>query len=205
VDKKFSCWKIKQAKTVNAHFGEIGINSLPFLKERGIKFTMQPGVPFCYNWAGAAEGKHPEWNPFPYGNHGFNYDIMLKYPEFFNIVAHPLGSHKLKESCASTDFLWGNTTFWNEAKFNNIEGAAKKAADTIKLGLDSGFFGCLMTHEQRIATLSAKEFEEILKRIDSLLSDRERIFVSYDEIAEYLYQRRFHNLPPFSGEVTVTL
>jgi len=190
VDKKFQDWKIKQSKTINAHFGEIGVNSLPFLKERGIKFTMQPGIPFGYNWAGAAEGKHPEWNPFPYGNHGFNYDEMLKYPEFFNVVAHPLGSHKLRESIESCDFLWGNTTFWNESKFNNIKGAAEKASKIIKLGLDSGFFGCLMAHEQRIATLSAKEFEEILKRIDDSLSDREKVFASYDAIAEYIYNHR---------------
>ena len=196
VDKKFQDWKIKQAKMLNAQFCEIGVNSLPFLKERGVEFTMQAGVPFGYNWAGAAEGKHPEWNPFPYGNHGFNYDKMLKYPEFFNAVAHSLGSHKLKENCASVDFLWGNTTFWNEAKFNNIEGAAEKGADTIKLGLNSGFFGCLMAHEQRIATLSLKEFEEILKRINDLLSNYEKIFDSYDKIAEYLYKRRFQTFAP---------
>ena len=130
---------------------------------------------------------------------------MLKYPDFFNIVAHSLGSHKLKESCASTDFLWGNTVFWNESKFNNLKGATEKASKIIKLGLDSGFFGCLMAHEQRIASLSIKEFEEILKRIDDLLSNYEKIFASYDAIAEYLYKRRFHNLSPFSGEVTVTL
>ncbi len=79
VDKKFGHWEIKQAKTVNVHFGEIGVKSLPFLKERGIKFTMQPGVPFGYNWAGAVEDKHPEWNPKPYGSHGFNYDEIAEY------------------------------------------------------------------------------------------------------------------------------
>ena len=188
VDERFEHWKIRQSKTINAHFGEVGVKSLPFLRERGIGFTMQPGVPFGYNWAGAVEGKHPEWNPKPYGNHGFNYDEMLNRPEFFNVVSHFLGSHKLKDGgISATDFLWGNTTFWNESKFNNIDGAAEGGAKTIKLGLDSGFLGCLMTHEQRIATLSAKEFEETLKRIDDLLSDREKIFASYDKIAEYLY------------------
>ena len=187
VDEKFRRWGIRQAKAVNAHFCETGTNAVPFLREQGVKFSMQPGVPFGYNWAGAAEGKHPRWDPKPYGDHGFHYDAMLNHPEIFDVVAHPLGSHKLKGSIVSNDFLWGNTTFWEESEFNNIEGAAKKGAGIIKLGLSSGFFGCLMAHEQRIATLSVNEFEETLRRIDSSLSDREKIFASYDEIAEYLY------------------
>ena len=187
VDEKFQRWGIRQAKTVNAHFCEIGTNAVPFLKARGVKFSMQPGVPFGYNWDGAAEGKHPRWDPKPYGNHGFHYDAMLNHPEIFDVVAHPIGSHKLTGSIAPNDFLWGNTTFWDESEFNNVEGAAEKGAGIIKLGLNSGFFGCLMTHEQRIATLSVNEFEETLRRMDVLLSDREKIFASYDEIAEYLY------------------
>jgi hypothetical protein len=187
VDRKFQSWGIKQAKTVNAHFCETGAKAAPFLKERGIKFSMQNGVPFGYNWAGAAQGKHPTWDPKPYGNHGFQYDAMLNHPDIFNVVAHPIGSHKLGESIESTDFLWGNTTFWDESGSNNIEGAAEKGAGIIKLGLSSGFFGCLMTHEQRIATLSADEFQQTLRRIDASLSDWEKIFASYDEIAEYLY------------------
>jgi len=187
VDERFGRWGIRLAETINAHFAEIGVNSLPFLRERGVRFTMQPGVPFGCTWEGASQGRCPGWDPKPYGDHGFNYDFMPDHPEFFNAVAHPLGSHKLQGSIAPTDFLWGNTVFWNESEFNDIRGAAEKGARVIRLGLDGGFFGCLMTHEQRIATLSLGEFEEVLRRIEGLLSDRERFFAPYDEVAEYLY------------------
>ena len=185
VDKKFQDWGIKPSKTVNAHFDEIGLNSLPFLKERGQIYTMNP-IRFGKTWI---DEKARDWKPKPYGDTGFNFDYMLDDPDFFNVCTGTKSGPK-DYLTPSFDFLYGCTSFWKENSKNDVQKAALRGAEQIKLGLDSGFFGCLMAHEQRIAILSIKEFEEILERIDGLLSDHEKIFASYDEIAEYLYHHQ---------------
>jgi hypothetical protein len=186
VDRKLAEWGITQAATINAHFGEVGRNAVPFLVKRGVRFTMDPGVLLGSTWAHAAEGASRDWNPWPYGHHGFNYDVVPGCPELFNAVAHPVGRYKLHEQGMGTsDFLWWKTTFWEESPFNDIDGAAEKGAQILKLGLDGGFFGCLMTHEQRIATLSLSEWEQVLDSIDRLTSRWDKTFASYDHIAEY--------------------
>ena len=186
VDERFARWGIRVARTANPHFAETGVRALPFLEERGARYVVSQGVPFGYNWAGAAEGKHPEWNPRPYGDHGFNYDSMPDHPEFFNVVSLPLGAHKLKDgSVEFTDFLWGKTRFWDESRYNRIEEAGEKGAGIVRLGLDGGFFGCLMSHEQRVATLSTAEWEEIVGLTIKLTARYERRFALYDDIAEY--------------------
>ena len=182
LDRQFANWGIKPSETVNSHYENPGVNALPFLKERGQRFMM----------FGSRFGKHysdPEaynWSPKPYGHPGFTFDYMPNYPDFFNVEAHPYKvSPEGKITDADIDFLWGNTVFNNENSFNDLETSAQKAVRGIKLGLDSGFFGCLMAHEQRIAALSISEWEEILKNIDRLTSGYKKIFKSYDYIAEY--------------------
>ncbi len=183
VDKKFSHWKIKQSKTVNVHFGEIGLNALPFLKERGLTYMMNPmrfGKAFI-------DQEARNWHPKPYGyirGIGGIIDYMLDDPEFFNVYAGEILGPK-DYVAPYADFLYSCTPFWNENPNNDLQKAAERGAEQIKLGLNNGFFGCLVAHEQRIATLSLKEFEEVLKRIDKLTSKYNRIFKGYDYIAEY--------------------
>ena len=94
-----------------------------------------------------------------------------------------------KISDADIDILYGNTVFGKEGTATHVEAAARKGVKGISLGLDGLFFGCLFTHEQRIASLRVDEWEAILRSIDRRTAKYPRIFKSYDYIAEYAKSR----------------
>ena len=85
----------------------------------------------------------------------------------------------------ASEFLWGNTIFWDESPENNAVGAAQQALAQMRLGLDSLFLGELHTHEQRIAVLSMGELDEILTLIDRGLAKHPHMKRSYENVAEY--------------------
>ena len=130
------------------------------------------------------------WNPRPYGHPGFTFDYMPDHPEFFNVESHPYTvSADGKISDADIDILYGNTVFGKEATATRVEAAVRKGVEGIRLGLDGLFFGCLFTHEQRIASLRGDEWETILRSIDQRTSKYPRLFRRYDYIAEYAKSR----------------
>jgi hypothetical protein len=186
LDGQFAGWGIKPSRTVNSHFFNPGLNSLPFLKERGETFLMFAGR-FGRSYS---DPTAYTWNPRPYGDPGFTMDYMPDDPAFFNVEAHP---YEVKPdgriSDADIDFFWGNTTFGKESRTNELGAAARKGANGIRLGLDALFFGCLFTHEQRIARLTVAEWEKALADIDRATSRWDRIFKSYDAIAAYAKSR----------------
>jgi hypothetical protein len=186
LDKQFAGWGVKPSKTVNSHCFNPGLGALPFLQERGETFVMFAGK-FGKDYADSAAYR---WNPRPYGHPGFTFDYLPDHPEFFNVEAHPYTvSAEGKISDADIDILYGNTVFRKEAAATRIEAAARKGARGISLGLDGLFFGCLFTHEQRIASLRVDEWEAILRSIDKRTAKYPRIFKSYDYIAEYAKSR----------------
>lgn len=212
VDEKFAKWGIKPSKVLNAHFGEVGVNALPFLKERGQTYTMM-GLKFGKTWA-SSEGWN--WNPNPFGHLGYMYDFMPDHEDFFcvvsslNLITNPNLSRKDDSTAPNFDFLFSCTSFWNENPYNDVEKAAKRGAEQIKRGLDNLFFGCLFTHEQRIATLSIDEWDEILSRIDRLTSEYNKIFKSYSYIAQYAKDKLNSHIKkvshdPYSKKIKCTL
>jgi hypothetical protein len=186
LDRQFAGWGIKPSKTVNSHCFNPGLNALPFLKERGETFVMFAGK-FGTDYADSAAYR---WNPGPYGHAGFTFDRMPDHPEFFNVEAHPyIVSADGKISDGDIDILHRNTVFRNEGTATHIEPAARKGAEAITLGLDGLFFGCLFTHEQRIASLRVDEWEAILRSIDQQIARYPKIFQTYDYVAEYAKSR----------------
>ena len=168
LDGQFATWGIKPSRTVNSHFFNPGINSLPFLKQRGETFLMFAGR-FGRSYS---DPTAYAWNPKPYGDPGFTCDYMPDDPEFFNVEAHPyVVAPDGRISDADIDCLWGNTTFGKEHPTNDLDAAARKGANEIRLGLDSLFFGCLFTHEQRIAVLTVSQWEKVLADIDKMTSN----------------------------------
>ncbi len=193
LDGQFASWGIKPSRTVNSHFFNPGINSLPFLKQRGETFLMFAGR----FGKGYSDPTAYAWNPKPYGDPGFTCDYMPDDADFFNVEAHPyVVKPDGRISDADIDCLWGNTTFGKERATNDLEAAAKKGANAIRLGLDALFFGCLFTHEQRIAVLTVSEWEKVLAEIDKLTSRFDRIFVSYDAVSEYAKEQVRHQDHP---------
>jgi hypothetical protein len=182
LDGQFAAWGITPSRTVNSHFFNPGLNSLPFLKQRGETFLMFAGR-FGRSYS---DPTAYTWNPKPYGDPGFTIDYMPGDPAFFNVEAHPyVVAPDGRISDADIDFLWGNTTFGKESPTNELGAAVRKGVREIRLGLDALFFGCLFTHEQRIARLTVAQWEKALADIDRATSRWDRIFKSYDTIAAY--------------------
>jgi hypothetical protein len=204
-DEKFSGWGIKPSKYLNAHFGEVGFNALPYLKDRGIIFL--GGHSLNEPWL-LESSERREWNPKPYGHTGFILDCMPDYPDFF--AAKAMVGRRMLTSAPNElgDCLWGNTIFWDENTFNDMEGAAKQACMQIKRGLDSLFFGYLMTHEQRIAVLSRKELDNMLTLVDRYMAKYDIIYKSLGYAAQYgknIYNSHIAAANGNRGKATCTL
>ena len=59
-------------------------------------------------------------------------------------------------------------------------------AKQLKTGLDNMFFGLMFTHEHRIeAGFSLNKWDQLLKEIEKDTSDYNKIYKSYEYIAEY--------------------
>ena len=204
VDRKFSSWGIKPSRVLNAHYCETGVNSILFLKKREQNFLMGISVLFGKKYSDPS----PEnWKPYGIkrsdGEYAFIADYMPDYPEIFNLS----NTFPYEERI---DFLHGNTKFEGENKKNDIEKAVIKGTEIITLGLDSLFFGCLLTHEQRISAMSIEEWEQVLNGIDKSTSKYKKIFKGYDYIAEYAKSRYDTkiieaNCNPTSGEIRLKL
>ena len=199
VDRKFSEWSITASKTLNAHFGEVGLNALPFLKQRGQRYLMNPirmGKPYSDTAA-------HKWNVDPYDKPHFCLGVIPEDKDFFNVTSHPGGI----EPGSNSDFLWGYTTFWNENASIDVQKAIEKGIFTIARGLESGFFGCLCTHEQRISHVPLKQWEEIARGISDGIKGIPHIFKSYDYISSYAENRTFYRIEKveFDRKISVWL
>lgn len=187
VDSKFGEWGISPARTLNVHYQEIGLNSLPFLKERGQKYTMTP-IRLGKAWS---DPEAHSWDCPPYGKPGFSLGSMPDDNYFFNVRSIP---PRKDVNVPTADFLYGCTGLHGESPFNNVEKAIDRAVFQIKRGLETGFFGCLMTHEQRISQLTPDEWEKIIGGISSALKTSPHIMKSYDDISRYAENRTFYTI-----------
>ncbi|MDD3726401.1 MAG: hypothetical protein PHI44_04330, partial [Candidatus Ratteibacteria bacterium] len=160
VDRKFAEWDITPSLTVNAHFGEIGLRALPFLKTRGQRYLMNP-IRIGRLWDDVSSH---QWDVAPYGKPAFSMGTIPEDKDFFNVVSHP---GDMSSSVPDFDFLCGCTTFWNESSDADVKKAVERGTFHILRGLQNGFFGCLMTHEQRIAYLQPEEWTEIIRNIST--------------------------------------
>jgi hypothetical protein len=184
-DEQFKAWSIQPSRSLNAHFGEIGLNALPYLRERGVEF-LATTIPYGQAWFEPEATRRPWTDPAPYHNIGFVFDTQPGAPEFFVAIARLKPRQMTGAPLVAVDFLWGHTIFWDEHPAgNHLEGAADQALAQMRQGLDSLFYGELMTHEQRIAVLSMRELDECLTLIDRGLAKHRYTHRSYEYIGEY--------------------
>ncbi len=172
-DEFWNCLGVRPSIVNRIHWGEYGVKGLRFLKERGRTFfcpVLQPGL------IKANQNMNDGYGP--YNLNSCYYDFLPFDKEIFAFSAFP-GRYK-------EDFLVGTTTLLRENKFNDIEKSARSGAEILKLGLRSGFFGELCTHEQKFDVLNLDEWEAILLRINQMTKKFEKIYVGHDEIAKYL-------------------
>jgi hypothetical protein len=184
-DQKFKEWGVTHSRMLNAHFGEVGLNALPYLSERGVEF-LATTMPYGQAWFEPEASRRPWKDPAPYHNIGFVFDTQPGAPEFFVTTARLKPRQMTGAPLIAVDFLWGHTIFWDEhPASNNLAGAAEQALAQMRRGLDSRFYGELMTHEQRITVLSMRELDQTLGLIDLGLAKHTYVHRSYEYIAEY--------------------
>ncbi|HOV21806.1 MAG TPA: hypothetical protein PLW95_03895 [bacterium] len=189
VDIKFGKIGINISKTLNAHFGEVGLKTFPFLKERGVKYFMN-SIRVGKRWD---DPLSKIWEIKPYNKPFFSLGYIPEDEYFFNVEASPpkidISASALDSESPDFDFLYGCTTFWNENKKVEVEKAAKRGIFKIQRGLENGFFGSLSTHEQRISNVPILQFENIISSISNEINKMSVIFKSYDFISQYAESR----------------
>lgn len=187
VDKRFLEWGITPSKPLNAHFGEIGLKALPYLKERRQRYLTNPiGVGKAFSDPSAQS-----WDIAPYGNPMFSFGVIPEDSGFFNVSSHP---GTLNDKVPDQDFLFGCTTFWEENPSADAKQAVKRGVFQIIRGLENGFFGCLTTHEQRPSHLTPAQWEEIVRGISLEIRNIPHEFKSYGYICRYAENRSFYEI-----------
>ncbi|MFD0713530.1 hypothetical protein [Paenibacillus sp. GCM10027626] len=172
---------ITPSETVNIHYDEMGLNSLPFLLKRNQTYMMSL-IPFGVHWYANSYS----WEPYPYGHQGFNYGPMDPDHRFWNAIAHHLGDYKTPNTGMGVGEFLGKCTMFNqECDGTDIANAIKRGADAVKRGISSGFFGTLMTHEQRVAAVQPDDWRSIIEGIHRELAGWTIWYCSYDEISRY--------------------
>ncbi len=164
------------ARTLRDHWGEIGVASLPFLKERGRLYINTPIF--------IGEHKADQFLP-PYGMGYWPYNSTLC---FYDVLPDDndfriLGAFYERQLA---DFLSGTTMLLQESPFNDVSKAAAKAAFQIRHGLSNAFYADLVTHEHKFSVLKLEEWDQILGRAAQLTSRFEKIYALYDDISRYV-------------------
>ena len=162
--------------TLRLHWGEYGVRSLPFLKERGYRY-------FC---PALQTGLHKADMSMddgfrPYGLQTCYYDQLPDDPDFYTFAAMLARTQE--------DFLSGCTAYLGERERTDVEAAAANAAKQIQHGLRAGFHAEILTHEQKLDAVSMDEWEAILIRAGALSEPYEKIHAGHDEIGAYLRGR----------------
>lgn len=159
--------------TIRFHWGEWGVNALPYCKKRGRIFfcpALQTGLhkaDMCMS-----DGF------WPFGLQTCYYDSLPDDPDFYGFSALAPRHQE--------DFLSGCTPYLRESERTDIDKAADNAAAQISQGLRGCFHSEMLTHEQKFDALTLNEWDEILSRAEHLTNAYEKIFVSHDHIGHYL-------------------
>jgi hypothetical protein len=189
---------VRCARIMRDHWGEIGANALPYLKQRGRTFINTPIM--------IDEHKADQFVPpagegyWPYNSTLCFYDRLPDDPDFYIVGA--FNERHL------VDFLTGCTTLLRESPFNDVPKAGEGAAFQIRHGLSNGFYADILTHEQKLTTVTLDEFDRILTRAEQLTARFEKIYRNYDDIALYLtgkYQTWLARVEQAGGSLAFTV
>ena len=167
---------VNPCHTAVCHYGDMGVRSLPYLKQRRRTFIRTPthvGVRRADQCLTDAGGGY-----WPYDSTARFYDYLPDDNDFYIF-----GCFNVRHLA---DFLTGATLSLRESPFNDIEKAAERAASQLRNGLGDGFFADVLTHEQKLGVLTLQEWDRILARTAEKTSRFEKIFSQHDDIAAYL-------------------
>ena len=167
---------VKPCRTVRSHWGEHGVRSLPYLKQRGRTLIC---VPIHIGEHKADQFRTDAGEGYwPYDTVRCFYDYLPDDNDFYIF-----GAFNVRHLA---DFLTGATISLQESPFNDLEKAADHAAEQVRRGLSNGFYGEVLTHEQKLAVLTLEEWDSILSRTAEKTARYEKVISTHDDIAEYL-------------------
>jgi hypothetical protein len=180
VDAAFAKAGIRPSRVLNAHFGEIGLSSLPHYLERGVNLPCNNSV------IGQLYGNQPVWRPRPYGlraangRYGVVIDRLPQHPAFLSIG---FSASHLGRTHMTSDVLSGNTPFMGEASQLRAAEAIQRGIANLRVGLDSLAFSVIMTHEQRIHSIALEDWEKIVAAILDGIRDLDAVPASREHIS----------------------
>ncbi len=155
MDAAFARAGIRHSRVINAHFGEIGWRAArPFL-DRGCDLPCNNSV------LGQLYGDQPPWRPKPYGargpngRHGLTIDRL---PQFPGLTLIAFSSSHVGKTHMVFDVLSGHTPFLGESSAPKMREAADRGISNATLGLDALAWGVIMTHEERIDSISLADW-----------------------------------------------
>ena len=153
------------------HWDELGRQEISEMKRLGIRY-----VEGFYLFDDPKHGR-VNWHPQPYGIVDLFYDFEPNDPSILRFDATIRGPE--------LDFLEGLTVYAGHSDKNRLEAIIRRATHQVVWGLSHGFFGQLVTHEQKIAVLREKEWQLILESVMAGIRKHRPRFALNDEIGEY--------------------
>ncbi len=174
--------------THNMHWRNMPSNALAFAKRRGQVLSM------CSTRCNYVHAD-PEaflWRKLPYGNGGMFLDY-LPIPEdatgvaptdFFQVVSHVRSLSADDPFQDSADISrCRKPAIPGLCTHRDLDLMAESMVRETKLGLQSLFFACPMTHEMNLATLTGDEWRGVLRAVEKGLARYPTMPALYDEIA----------------------
>jgi hypothetical protein len=193
MDAQFTSWGIRPSRVLSDHNHMWSPRAIPFLLERGITFKMNVTCP-GETW----EGVHVNWRPAPYGQMEYVFDTIPGHPEFFVAFNHYPTLEAARFALPGGRFLFNREGGFGDVKWdflngltrtalgqNDLASMARRYADHLRLGLDSLFFGGVITHTHFLKDLSLGELREVLQQAEALTTRHAKRYESYERIAEY--------------------
>lgn len=174
--------------THNMHWRNMPSNALPFAKRRGQVLSM------CSTRCNYVHAD-PEafaWRKLPYGNGGMFMDYLpipedatgIEPTDFFHVVSHVRAMSADDPFADSADISrYRKPAIPGLCTHRDLDLMAETMVRETKLGLQSLFFACPMTHEMNLATLTGDDWRSVLRAVEKALARYPKMPALYDEIA----------------------
>jgi hypothetical protein len=150
------------------------------------------------------------------------FDSIPGHPEFFVAFNHFPTLETARFALPGGRFLFNREGGFGDVKWdflngltrsalgrNDLADMARRYADHLRLGLDSLFFGGVITHTHFLKDLSLGELREVLQQADALTTRHAKRYESYERIAEYAQSKVETHLSRVeisgAGDVAATL
>lgn len=182
LDRIARAHRVRFGRTTNMHWRNPPSNALTFYLDRGQVFSSWTSR---YNCA-YVDPRGYAWRMLPYGNAGMCLDYMpipvdapasVPSDGFFAVMAHVMPPGNFAPSdrriAGKQDAFGDNVDFCRAVKpvlpglytHRDLGQIARTIVRQTRLGLQSLFFACPMTHEMNLATLKEGEWREVLTEV----------------------------------------